>query len=337
MMLKVGELARRSGLTVRTLHHYDSIGLLTPSGRSDAGYRLYNRDDVARLHQVQALRRFGMTLADIGHFLARPGTSLPDLIARQIDSLDQQIAEAAKLRAQLASLRGQLMAGEEPELASWLHTLEQMTVYDKYFSKQELQQMPLYSQASLRDEWQQLVAAVGEKMTAGIPPADPAVQELAGQWMATFSQHAGHNPEFMQRLDNMWANEESVRAQTGITPAMRGYIAAANGEAKLAIYSKYMLPHEINTMRKHFQCRAREWPELIGAVREQMAVNPSPATPQARELARRWFGLFTDMVGTDPDARLRFRRAHEQEPALNAGRLMTDELLDFLRQAHAGA
>lgn len=48
MMLKVGELARRSGLTVRTLHHYDSIGLLKPSGRSDAGYRLYNRDDVAR-------------------------------------------------------------------------------------------------------------------------------------------------------------------------------------------------------------------------------------------------------------------------------------------------
>lgn len=54
MMLKVGELARRAGLAVRTLHHYDSIGLLKPSGRSAAGYRLYNRDDVARLHQVQA-------------------------------------------------------------------------------------------------------------------------------------------------------------------------------------------------------------------------------------------------------------------------------------------
>jgi DNA-binding transcriptional MerR regulator len=336
-MLKVGELARRSGLTVRTLHHYDSIGLLKPSGRSDAGYRLYNRDDVARLHQVQALRRFGMALADIGHFLAKPGTSLPDLIARQIDSLDQQIADAARLRTQLTALRGQLLAGEEPALASWLNTLEQMTVYDKYFSKQELEQMPLYSQASARDEWQQLVATVGDKMAAGIPPGDPAVQELAAKWMATFSQHAGHNPDIMQRLDNMWANEESVRAQTGITPAMRGYIAAANAESKLAIYSKHMLPHEIATMRKHFQCRAREWPELIGAVREQMAINPSPTTPAARELAHRWFELFTDMVGTDPDARLRFRRAHEQEPALNAGRLMTDELLEYLRRAQAAA
>lgn len=337
MMLKVGELARRSGLTVRTLHHYDSIGLLKPSGRSDAGYRLYNRDDVARLHQVQALRRFGMALADIGHFLAQPGASLPDLIARQIDSLDHQIAEAAKLRAQLSALRGQLLAGEEPELASWLTTLEQMTVYDKYFSKQELEHMPIYHDAAARDEWAQLVAAVGEKMAAGISPADPAVQQLAVRWMTTFSQHAGGSAEIMARLDNMWAREETIRAQSGITPEMRGYIAAANGETKLAIYAKYMQPQEIAVMRKHFQCRAREWPELIGAIRAQMSSDPSPAAPAARELAHKWFELFTDMVGTAPDARLRFRQAHQNEPVLNSGRLMTDDLLEFLRQAHAGA
>ena len=47
MKLKIGELAARSGVTVRALHHYDSIGLLRPSARSDAGYRLYNRDDIA--------------------------------------------------------------------------------------------------------------------------------------------------------------------------------------------------------------------------------------------------------------------------------------------------
>ena len=72
-MLKVGELAKRSGLTVRALHHYDSIGLLSPSARSDAGYRLYNRDDIARLHTIQAMRHFGVALADIGTYLASPG------------------------------------------------------------------------------------------------------------------------------------------------------------------------------------------------------------------------------------------------------------------------
>ncbi|MBI3283816.1 MAG: MerR family DNA-binding transcriptional regulator, partial [Burkholderiales bacterium] len=48
MLLKIGELASRSGLTVRTLHHYDQIGLLKPSARSEADYRLYDRADIAR-------------------------------------------------------------------------------------------------------------------------------------------------------------------------------------------------------------------------------------------------------------------------------------------------
>lgn len=57
MLLKIGELATRTGLTVRTLHHYDNVGLLRPLARSDAGYHLYNRTDIERLHRIQALRR----------------------------------------------------------------------------------------------------------------------------------------------------------------------------------------------------------------------------------------------------------------------------------------
>lgn len=59
LLLKVGELATRTGLTVRTLHHYDTIELLKPSARSEASYRLYNQDGVARLHAIQALRHMG--------------------------------------------------------------------------------------------------------------------------------------------------------------------------------------------------------------------------------------------------------------------------------------
>jgi DNA-binding transcriptional MerR regulator len=52
---KIGELARATGLTVRTLHHYDAVGLLPPSERSEAGYRLYTRTDVERLYEIVAL------------------------------------------------------------------------------------------------------------------------------------------------------------------------------------------------------------------------------------------------------------------------------------------
>src|SRR5512147_3099846 len=98
MLFKVGELAKRSGLTVRTLHHYDAIGLLRPSARSDSGYRLYNRNDVARLHQIQALRRFGLSLAEVGASLAGSGVDLVSIVERQIRMLDESIAQSAMLR-----------------------------------------------------------------------------------------------------------------------------------------------------------------------------------------------------------------------------------------------
>jgi DNA-binding transcriptional MerR regulator len=80
--LKVGELARSSGLTVRTLHHYDEIGLLKPSVRKEAGYRLYSVDDVGRLHAIQALRHLGLPLADIGALLDGQATA-PAIIIEQ--------------------------------------------------------------------------------------------------------------------------------------------------------------------------------------------------------------------------------------------------------------
>ena len=107
MLLKIGELSKRTGLTVRALHHYDAIGLLTPTARTDAGYRLYNRHDIARLHQIQALRKFGLTLADIGTYLARPDLPFSSVIAEQIAQLTRQIEQATMLRSRLHDLQQQ--------------------------------------------------------------------------------------------------------------------------------------------------------------------------------------------------------------------------------------
>lgn len=154
MLLKVGELAKRSGLTVRTLHHYDSIGLVKPSARSDAGYRLYNRDDIGRLHQVQALQRLGLSLAEIGTTLASPHSQLPQIIDQQLQMLDQQLEQATRLRARLQHLQTQLLRGDEPELTDWLKTLELMSMYDKYFTPEELKRLPPnFNNALLSTEW----------------------------------------------------------------------------------------------------------------------------------------------------------------------------------------
>jgi DNA-binding transcriptional MerR regulator len=123
VLLKVGELARHTGLTVRTLHHYDSIGLLCPSARSEAGYRLYSHADVARLHAVQALRHLGLGLAEIGTLLADSGESLPAINARQIRALDHDIAQATELRSRLALLQERFAQGAQPQTRDLLASL----------------------------------------------------------------------------------------------------------------------------------------------------------------------------------------------------------------------
>jgi MerR family transcriptional regulator, thiopeptide resistance regulator len=65
MLLKVGQLAKQICLSIRTLHHYDEIGLLSPSVRTPAGHRLYNAKDIALLHRIQSLKQLGLSLQKI--------------------------------------------------------------------------------------------------------------------------------------------------------------------------------------------------------------------------------------------------------------------------------
>ena len=99
--LKVGELARRTGLTVRTLHHYDEIGLLQPSLHTEAGHRLYTAADVARLQQVLSLRQLGFGLEEIRACLDRPGFSPLEVIRQHVARLREQIECQRELGARL--------------------------------------------------------------------------------------------------------------------------------------------------------------------------------------------------------------------------------------------
>src|SRR5262245_34934826 len=89
--LKVGELARRTGLTIRTLHHYDAIGLLKPSLHTGSGHRLYTADDVARLQQVISLRQLGFSLEQVRDCLDQPGFSPLEVIRLHVARLREQI------------------------------------------------------------------------------------------------------------------------------------------------------------------------------------------------------------------------------------------------------
>lgn len=336
-MLRVGELAKKSGLTVRTLHHYDSIGLLRPSARSDSGYRLYGPQDIARLHQIQALRQFGLPLTEIGALLARTDVTLATVIAQQIEMLDRKIARFIDLRERLTLLQAQHSAGEAPDLADWLNTLELMTMYEKYFSPEELKALPFYS-ASPEDkqEWKAMVEEAHTLITQGVPPEDARAQDLATRWMLRLERDTAAHPVLFAKLNTMHANERGLQEQSGITPATIDYIVRAFSQAKLAIYEKYLSPEEFAFLSANYFKRMHEWPPLIAELREAMAGGVAPEDDSVQALAQRWMALFCSYAGNDPATHQKIRDAMGREPGLRRGTWVDEPLLDYLRRAMAG-
>lgn len=125
---RVGELADATGLTVRTLHHYEQIGLLVASGRSDAGHRRYSDADVDRLYRICLLRSLGLSLAAIADALDDPAWSLPASLGAQLDDLDRQIDRATALRRQVSTVVRSLAEGAPPTTDHLIHLLEEMTM-----------------------------------------------------------------------------------------------------------------------------------------------------------------------------------------------------------------
>lgn len=102
-LLTIGEMARRTGLTTRTIRFYSDEGLLPPASRTDAGYRLYDGASLARLELLRTLRELGLGLPDASAALAG-ATSVADLAQRHVELLDEQIRVLRLRRAVLRAI-----------------------------------------------------------------------------------------------------------------------------------------------------------------------------------------------------------------------------------------
>jgi len=103
---RIGEVAERTGLTRRTLRHYDDLGLLVPSERSWSDYRLYTEDDLLRLLQIQNLKALGLSLAEIADALADPDLDAGATLRSHLGHLEEQIAAEQRLADRLHRLAG---------------------------------------------------------------------------------------------------------------------------------------------------------------------------------------------------------------------------------------
>jgi len=185
--LKVGELARRTGLTVRTLHHYDEIGLLKPSLHTESGHRLYTAGDVARLQQVLSLRQLAFSLEEVRACLDRPGFSPLEVIGLHVARLRDQMELQRKLCDRLEALATHFRAAAEVSADEFIRTIEEMTMIDKLYTPEQMKQFeevgkqvgPEEIQA-VQDGWTALLAEV--RANRDLDPASPQAQALGQRW-----------------------------------------------------------------------------------------------------------------------------------------------------------
>ncbi|MFZ6742724.1 MerR family transcriptional regulator [Undibacterium sp. JH2W] len=337
MLLKIGELASRTGLTIRTLHHYDKIGLLKPSVRSEAGYRLYNRSDIKRLHHIQALRRLDLSLAEVGDVINGAGNDLHYVIDEQISGLDQQIAQSMELRDRLQQLSGLLKAKSEPNLEYWLSTLEMMSLIGKYFSREEIlhmRELELQAKSKLETHMSPLIQAARSLLDQKTSPLDPAAKQLAREWVLAMSQIMP-DPRLLSKFTLMHRKEPSLQSLSGVDDEMMDFITQASVEVRYDIYRKHLSEDELQYFRHSFFKNAESWTRIFSEVRQKMALNLSPEHPDVQVILIKWRTLFMDAWGNHLPTMLKVRSIHEKEPELSIGGGLTPSIIAYARQGMA--
>jgi len=164
--MTIGELAKRTGLAVRTLRFYADAGVLPEASRSGSGYRLFGPEAVARARLLRTLRELGVGLEDIKRVLAAE-MSLPELARRHVRALDAQIRTLRLQRAVLAAVATSTNAEE----------LQRMTELTNSTAEQRRRIVEDYLDAVFGDS----PSAVGDKLAMGAPelPDDPTPEQIA--------------------------------------------------------------------------------------------------------------------------------------------------------------
>ncbi|MBO8192368.1 MerR family transcriptional regulator [Streptomyces oryzae] len=246
MSHSVGQVAGFAGVTVRTLHHYDEIGLLVPGERTAAGHRRYTDADLDRLQQILFYRELGFPLEEIAVLLDDPAADPVGQLRRQHHLLTARIDRltemaAAVERAMEARKMGINLTPEEKfevfgDFDPDIHAEEAERRWGDTAEYREAQRR---AASYTKEDWKALMRemdeihrAIADRMAAGDPPDAPAVTELAERhrlFISRSSYECGH--EMHTRLGEMYVQDERFTAtyeaiRPGLAQYMRDAIAA---------------------------------------------------------------------------------------------------------------
>src|SRR5829696_8247171 len=194
---RVGEVAALTRVSVRTLHHYDRIGLLRPALHSAGGYRMYRESELLRLQQILTLRYLGFPLKRIGELLERADFDLVASLRVQGQALHDRIAELERISAAIGELVDQRLATGE---WNWQLVIEASQavgagltrgedMMDAYYTPEQMTRFEEARQATPAEEidaveqgWTALLAEIRAARAADLDPASVEARSLADCW-----------------------------------------------------------------------------------------------------------------------------------------------------------
>ncbi|MDQ4127673.1 MAG: MerR family transcriptional regulator [Actinomycetota bacterium] len=239
----VGRVAALAGVTIRTLHHYDEVGLLSPSGRSAAGYRIYEESDLERLQQILFYRELGFTLQEIATIVDDPRTDALGHLRRQRQLLSERIA---RLGAMVDAIDYEM---EARTMDIPLTSEERLEVFGEFRPEDYAEEAgqrwggtEAYRQSQRRvatykkEDWQRLKAEE-EQVRADLAAAfEAGSAPQSEEAMAAAEAHRQHisrwfydcTHEIHRGLTDMYVSDERFRAHYEATaPGLSGFLREA--------------------------------------------------------------------------------------------------------------
>jgi len=223
--LKVGALAERTGITVRTLHHYDEIGLLSPTERTASGHRLYGGAEIERLQRITSLRDLGFPLEEIAACLDRPEYDLDAVLALHMERVRGRVVEAQRLLRTLATIREQVRDGRGADIETLTRSIRMTKMHETYYSPEQLGRLAARADAVGRErmeevgrEWERLFADFARAMETDVDPGSPEVRPLVERHAALVAEFTGGDPGVHSSLNTMFRSEgpDRVMAESGM-------------------------------------------------------------------------------------------------------------------------
>ncbi|MCI0490272.1 MAG: MerR family transcriptional regulator [Blastocatellia bacterium] len=213
---QASEFARLTGVTVRTLHHYDRLGLLKPSGRTAAGYRLYGQADFARLQQIVTLKFIGFPLKQIGGLLDRNSKDMLAALRLQREILEEKRRRMDLAVEAISQAEAVVASGDEPDWEAFQKIIEVINMQkdkewmNKYYSEEALEELegrntPREVVEQGQRDWMALIEEV--EASLDLDPASEKAQALAARWAELIEAFTGGSPAIEESVKRLYADE----------------------------------------------------------------------------------------------------------------------------------